>query len=53
MSFIKDNFDDYIKILRYLWGIIRNDNSLSSVIGKKQLAIGWSGNVVNRVYDLI
>ncbi len=51
MSFIKDNFDDYIKILTYFWNIIRNDKLLSNEIGKEQLALGWDGNIVDRVYN--
>lgn len=53
MSFIKDNFSDYIKILKYLWNIIKHDRRLSGVIRKENLAAGWEGNIVNNVYKLL
>ncbi len=53
MSFVQDNFDDYIKILQHLWKVIKNDKLLSVVIRKEQLAVGWDGSIVHRVYNLL
>ena len=50
MGFIKDNFSDYIEILKYLWNVIECDKFLSNVIKKEQLAVGWEGNIVDKVY---
>ena len=53
MSYIKDNFDDYIKILKYLWSVIQSNEALSLLISKKQLVVGWNGNIVDKVYNLL
>lgn len=53
MSYIKDNFEDYIKILNHFWGVIRSDLNLSIAISKERLAYGWAGNVVQKVYNRI
>lgn len=53
MSYIKDSFEDYIKILNHLWRIIRKDSFLSIVISKERLASGWNGNIVQKVYNRI
>ena len=53
MSYIKDNFDDYIKILKYLWSVIQSNKALSLLISKKQLVVGWNGNIVDKVYNLL
>lgn len=53
MSFIKDNFDDYIKVLKYLWSVIQKDKLLSGMIRKEQLAVGWEDIIVYKVYSRI
>lgn len=53
MSFIKDNFDDYIKVLKYLWSVIQKDKLLSGMIRKEQLAVGWENIIVYKVYSRI
>ena len=53
MGFIKNSFGDYVKILKYLWNVIKNEKLLSMVIRKEWLAVGREGNVIHKVYDLL
>lgn len=47
---VKDNFDDYIVILRYLWKVIESNNPIyKDIIIKDTLYIGWNGKVVKEV----
>lgn len=53
MGFIKDSFDDYIKILRYFWNIIKNDKSLSAEEERSQLTCGKNIGSVPKISGLI
>ena len=47
---VKDNFDDYIVILRYLWKVIEINNPIyKDIIIKDTLYIGLNGKVVKEV----
>lgn len=51
MSLIADSYDDYISMLRYLWLVVQNDPRYKTIISKEDLAKGWEGNVVKKIYD--
>lgn len=46
---VKDNFDDYIIILRYLWNVVEKNPVYKAIITKEMLCIGWDGKVVKEV----
>lgn len=48
---VKDNYEDYIKILRYLLDEMGRDNEDSQVILKEQLSRGYKKSKVIRVYE--
>lgn len=50
MRLIADSFDDYIAMLRHLWDIVQNDFRYKSIISKEDLARGWQGNIVDKIY---
>lgn len=52
-SYIKDNFEDYIKVLNYIWKRLRKDSLRSITNNKNELASGWKGNIVQKVYERI
>lgn len=46
---VKDNFDDYIIILRYLWNIVEKNPVYKAIITKEMLCVGWDGKVAKEV----
>lgn len=46
---VKDNFDDYIIILRYLWNVVEKNPVYKAIITKEMLCVGWDGKVVREV----
>lgn len=51
MSLIKNDFDDYIKILNYLWNVIQNNTIYSSMYKKEDLAKGWDDHIIDIVLE--
>jgi hypothetical protein len=50
-SLVEDNFDDYIYILKYFLNVIEDHSLLSLIISKKRLSVGYTGEVINKIYD--
>lgn len=50
---VKDNFDDYIIILRYLWNIVEKNPIYKAIITKEMLCVGWDGKVVKEVMNAL
>ena len=50
---VKDNFDDYIIILRYLWNIVEKNPVYKAIITKEMLCVGWDGKVVKEVMNAL
>ena len=50
---VKDNFDDYIIILRYLWYIVEKNPIYKAIITKEMLCVGWDGKVVKEVMNAL
>lgn len=48
---VKDNYEDYINILRYLLDEMGRDNKKSQISLKKQLSRGFRKNMVLKVYE--
>ena len=48
---VKDSFDDYIAILRYLWNVIESNPIYKAIITKDLLCVGWDGKVVKEVMN--
>lgn len=42
---VKDNFDDYIIILRYFWNVVEKNPVYKAIITKEMLCVGWDGKV--------
>ncbi|MCF0217420.1 MAG: hypothetical protein HUJ42_00035 [Malacoplasma sp.] len=54
MSHIKNDFDDYIKILNYLWTVIENNPIYSEMYTKKiVLSLGFYWNIVQKVFKAL
>ncbi len=50
---VKDSFDDYIAILRYLWNVIESNPIYKAIITKDMLCVGWDGKVVKEVMNAL
>ncbi len=50
---VKDNFDDYIMILRYLWNVIEQNPIYKLLITKESLCVGYDGKAVSAVMQAI
>lgn len=50
---VKDNFDDYIAILRYLWNVIESNPIYKAIITKDMLCVGWDDKVVKEVMNAL
>jgi hypothetical protein len=46
---IRDNFDDYIIILKYFLKILEG-TPFSAVINKKTVSVGWEGEIIQKIY---
>jgi len=50
---VKDNFDDYIAILRYLWNVVEKNPLYKAIITKEMLCVGYDGKVVPAVLNAL
>ncbi|WP_311564592.1 Eco57I restriction-modification methylase domain-containing protein [Peptoniphilus duerdenii] len=50
---VKDSFDDYIAILRYLWSVIEKNPIYKAIITREMLCVGWDGIVVKEVMNAL
>ena len=50
---VKDSFDDYITILRYLWNVVEKSPLYKSIITKEMLCTNWDGKVVKEVMNAL
>lgn len=48
-NIVKNEFESYIIMLKRLWHNIESSIVLSSLISKKQLAMGWEGNIYSNI----
>lgn len=48
-SVVKNDYESYILMLRRLWKCIQNNQLLSSIISKEDLAIGWDGTLYQKI----
>jgi len=48
-SVVKNNFDDYIMVLRYLWDLVEKNPMFKACITRETLCKGYDGNVVPAV----
>lgn len=51
MNVIKNDFDDYIKILKHLYSVIDSDPLYSMIFKKEDLTKNWDGEIVQLVAD--
>ena len=50
-SLIENNFEDYIRVLKYLLDIIDDNPLYKLIITKKRLSIGWDRQIINKIYE--
>ena len=50
---IKENFQDYIELLRHLWKVVLRNEDYAAMFTLESLCVGWDGHIVKRVYDLM
>ena len=50
---IENNFDDYIDILKYFLAVVEKHPLYKLVISKERLSVGWDGQIVKKVYNLL
>ena len=50
MSILEGHFEDYIRMLQYLWDIVKKNPVYSKEISLKQLSCGWKGNIIEKIY---
>lgn len=50
---VKDNFDDYIAILKHLWSVVENNPLYKAIITKETLCTGWDGKVNQAVLEAL
>ncbi len=51
MSVIENDYQTYIKMLQHLWNIVKSNPLYSLLITKKQLAMNWDGDIIQKIYD--
>lgn len=51
LEIVANNFDDYIKVLHYLLNVAEKKPQYSFYITKENLAKGWDGGIVSKVYN--
>ena len=52
-NLIKNNFDDYINVLKYFLKFIEQNASYKKYITKKNLSVGYNGQIIKKIYDLL
>ena len=50
---VKDSFDDYIIVLRYLWNVVEKNPFYKVIITKEMLCKDWNGKVVEEVMNAL
>ena len=50
---VKDSFEDYVAILRYLWNVVESNPLYKAIITKEMLCVGWDGKVVKEVMNAL
>ncbi len=50
---VKDSFDDYILILKYLWQVVEKNTLYKALITKESLCVGFDGKVVPIVLNAL
>lgn len=50
---VKDSFEDYIAILRYLWNVVESNPLYKAIFTKEMLCVGWDGKVVKEVMNAL
>lgn len=50
---VRDDFDDYINILHYLWNVVEANPLYKAIITKEMLCVGWDGKVVKDVMNAL
>ena len=50
---VKDSFDDYIMVLRYLWDIVEKNPLFKACITRESLCKGYDGKVVQAVLNAL
>lgn len=50
---IENNFNDYIDILKYFLAVVEKHPLYKLVISKERLSVGWDGQVVKKIYNLL
>ena len=53
VGLVKENFDDYIMLLRHLWQVVLHNEVYAGMFTLESLCVGWDGHIVKRVYDLM
>ena len=48
-SVVKNDYESYILMLRRLWKDVQNNETLSSMISKEDLAVGWDGTLYSKI----
>lgn len=51
MNVIENDYPMYIKMLQYLWNIVKSNRLYYQFITKEQLAMDWSGKIIQKIYD--
>lgn len=47
---IKDNFEDYIMVLKYFLNVASENPLFQIIVSKERLSTGWDGQIVKKVY---
>ena len=50
---VKDSFEDYVAILRYLWNVVESNPLYKAIITKEMLCVGRDGKVVKEVMNAL
>ncbi len=51
MNVIENDYPMYIKMLQYLWNIVKSNKLYYQFITKEQLAMDWNGKIIQKIYD--
>jgi hypothetical protein len=49
-NLIENNFEDYIKILKYLFRVAETNSLYTKIIRKEKISVGWNKEIVKKVY---
>ena len=48
-SVVKNDYESYLLMLRRLWKDVQSNKTLSSMISKEDLAVGWDGTLYSKI----